>query len=174
MHTKYNTVAIVLKKKSLLHRDVFISLFTEDNGKLAIIAKGVKSMTSRRMPHLQTGNLIKVQLKEHHNTIYLQESKLISGFSKIRENHNKQRYLYQMLYLVEKLLPENQKEERIFALLQQYIIDLSENDFTVKNSLKYFNMLLQHLGYSSEDKSYSDLRIMIEDIIHQKIPLFDI
>ncbi|MEK7109728.1 MAG: DNA repair protein RecO, partial [Patescibacteria group bacterium] len=67
------TEAIVLKKKDLLNKDVLISLFTQDLGRLTIFAKGVKKITSRRSPHLQTGNLINVLISHKNDHYYLQE-----------------------------------------------------------------------------------------------------
>ncbi|PIP63744.1 hypothetical protein COW97_01050, partial [Candidatus Roizmanbacteria bacterium CG22_combo_CG10-13_8_21_14_all_34_12] len=52
------TEAVVLKKKDLLNKDVLISVFSQDLGRLTLFAKGIKKITSRRSPHLQTGNLV--------------------------------------------------------------------------------------------------------------------
>ena len=88
------TEAIVLRKKDLLNRDVLISFFSQNLGRLTVFAKGIKKITSRRSPHLQTGNLINVLLSHKSDRFYLQESQLISGFSELKKDEGKVRQLY--------------------------------------------------------------------------------
>ena len=50
MTRNLKTEAIVLKKKDLLNKDVLISLFTQDLGRLTIFAKGVKKSPAGVLP----------------------------------------------------------------------------------------------------------------------------
>ncbi len=165
------TEAIVLKKKDLLNKDVLISLFTQDLGRLTIFAKGVKKITSRRSPHLQTGNLINVILSHKNDHYYLQESQLISGFSELKKEEKKVKQLYLFLFILDRLIPENQKEERVYNLTKRFFIDLSR-PLGKKNLglLYYLNKLMSLLGYLHEDKSINELKFLIEEIINEKIP----
>lgn len=169
------TNAFVLKKRSLLHKDSLVTLFTEEFGKITVIAKGMRLVTSRRLVHCQTGNFINVTLGKKNSVFYLQESSLISAFLTIKEHEKKTQSLYFILYVLDKLLPEREENRDVFALLKKYIIELSRsNMFTKKERTVYFNQCIQLLGYSEKDVSYEELMRMTSEIMNEKMPLFDI
>ena|SRR3989338_2885343 len=171
MTRSLKTEAIVLRKKDLLNRDVLISFFSQDLGRLTVFAKGVKKITSRRSPHLQTGNLINVIISHKNDRYYLQESQLISGFSELKKDEDKVKQLYFFLFILDRLLPENQKEERAYNLTKKFLIDLSHPSGKKRLSLLYYlNKLMSLLGYLHEDKNFNELRFLIEEIINEKIP----
>ncbi len=169
------TEAIVLRKKDLLNKDVLISLFTQNLGRLTIFAKGVKKITSRRSPHLQTGNLINILISHKNDHYYLQESQLISGFSELKKDEGKVKQLYLFLFILDRLLPENQKEERVYNFTKRFLIDLSHPSEKKRLGLLYYlNKLMSLLGYLHEDKNFNELKSLIEEIINEKIPLLQL
>lgn len=161
----------VLKRKKLLEGDFLITLFTRDFGKLIVAAKGARKLTSRRGPHLQTGNLINFVLYKKHGRYYLQETSLLSAFSKIKESQSKINYQYLVTFIIDRLLPENQKEEEVFNLLKNFFVELSQdNNFGVSNLENYLNTILKKLGYLKNRLSLSELKETIENLIHEKLP----
>lgn len=173
MARSIKTEAMVLKKRELLGKDVSISLFTEEEGKISAIAKGIKKITSRRSPHLQTGNLIKVQLNKKKETFYLEESNLISGFTELKQDQNKVKVLYQYLFVIERLLPEHQKEQAAYNLTKSFLVNLSQNRSN-DILITYLNKLLKVLGYTKQTHSLFEIESIISDLINEKIPLFNI
>ncbi|MBI4225814.1 DNA repair protein RecO [Candidatus Roizmanbacteria bacterium] len=171
MKRTIKTEAIVLRKRPLPNQDKIITLFTKELGKVVAFAKGIKKITSRRLPHVQTANLINAVLYKKDSRFYLQETDLISGFSQIKKNPHKIQLLYLFLFVVERLLPENQLETDAYKLVLKFLIELSETESQGSSLLtKYLNKVLKLLGYSKEDKSYEELRNAIEEIIHEKMP----
>lgn len=171
MKRSIKTEAIVLRKRSLPNQDNLVTLLSSSLGKVTAVAKGIKKITSRRLPLIQTANLIHIILYHKENRYYLQESSLISGFSKIKKDSKKLRVLYQLLFVLERLLPENQVEPEVYKLIINFLIELSKSETADEMLLlKYLNKLLRILGFSKEDKSYEELIGVIEEIIHEKIP----
>lgn len=167
------TNAFVLKKNNLLGKDTVISLFTQERGKIRVMAKGIKKITSRRAPQIQTGNLIEAILSMKKEYFYLQETKLISHFSIIKKDKNKSNDLYYMLFILDRLLPENQKEELVYSIFQKFMIALSkEKNNSQQLTIQYINKILQILGYSTKNLAPSDLKGVIEGIINEKVPVF--
>lgn len=167
------TKAFVLKKNNLLGKDTVISLFTEERGKIRVMAKGVKKITSRRSPQIQTGNLIEVILSTKKEYFYLQETKLISHFSIIKKDKDKSNDLYYMLFILDRLLPENQKEELVYLIFQKFMIALSKEEHNSQQlTIQYINRILHILGYSTKSLTSSDLKRVIEGIINEKVPEF--
>ncbi len=179
MYKKFKTEAIILKKKDLLDKDLLISVFTKDQGKLKLFAKGVKKITSRRLSYIQTGNLVNLVIeKRKDNIYYLFEINLISGFLKIKEFNKKIKILFQYLFILDKLLPENQKEVIAYDLTKKFFIDLSNGknieEFLEKLLNDYLNKLLISLGYINKNYSYKEVIEIIQQLINDRIINFDI
>lgn len=165
------TQGIVLRKRSLPNQDLIIDFFSKERGKLTVFAKGIKKITSRRLPHTQVGNLVKVVLDQHDSRFYLQGSDLISAFSKIKDTERKHPYFYFSIFLIDRLLPENQKEEDVYRETLRFLIKLSrEEEFNIADITKWTNKIMRLLGYIHEDKPYEELRNFIENIIEEKLP----
>ena len=171
MTRNLKTEAIVLKKKDLLNKDVLISLFTQDLGRLTIFAKGVKKITSRRSPHLQTGNLINILVSYKNDHYYLQETQMLSGFSELKKEEKKVKQLYAFLFVLERLLPEQQRETKVYNLSKNFLIDLSKSSKPSLITVKYLTDIMIHLGYLDKKVSYPELKSLIEEIINEKVPL---
>ncbi len=175
MSRTIKTEAIVLKKQELLHNDILLTLFTQVLGKIKVFAKGIKKITSRRLSHAQTGNLIKVLLHENRDYLYLSETKLVSGFSEIKKNQRKTNDLYFVLFIIDRLAPENQKEPLLYNILKKFLINLSRTAVSDRLILlKYLNKILIALGYLHKEKNLEELATIIEEIIHEKLPVFAI
>ena len=171
MPTILKTDAFVLRKKELLRTDMLIYLFTKEIGKTTVIAKGSKSLVSRRGPHLQTGNLLKVMIHVKNDYRYLQQTELVSGFSSIKDDPRKTEYLYLFFFVIDRMLPDNQEESSVFRLTRAFMAELAKTpEFGSAQISKYLNMALRLLGYVHEDKSLLDLIRLVEETIHEKIP----
>ncbi len=168
------TEAIVLKKKPLLNKDALVFLFSKEQGKIVASAKGIKKITSRRSPHLETGNLISAFFSRKGERLYLQETKLISGFSELKRDQKKISRLYQFFYILEKLLPENQKEDIVYNLTKSFLVKLSQSASDYDILSLYLNKLLMALGYSRQSHGIIELEAIISDLINEKMPSFNI
>ena len=160
-----------MRKRSLPNQDKIVTLFTKELGKVNVFAKGIKKITSRRLPHVQTANLINVVLYKKEDRFYLQETSLVSGFSQIKKDQSKLQLLYRLFFVVERMLPDHQNEIAVYKLVMNFLIELSKSQGQESSLLlKYLNKILKLLGYSKEDKSYNELTSSIEEIIHEKMP----
>lgn len=165
------TEALVLRKRSLMGKDNLITLFTKELGKINVFAKGIKKITSRRLPHVQTANLINVVVSQKDDRFYLQETTLTSAFSQIKKNHEKIKSFYFLFFILERLLPENQKEEDVYRDTISYLIKSSRSDGSNEELLiESINKILKLLGYLKEKKSLEEVAYLVEEIIHEKFP----
>lgn len=164
------TEAVVLKEKLLLKNDAILTLFTKKLGKIRVVAKGIKKITSRRLFHTDTGNLIEVVLKNKRNSFYLQQTLLISSFSLIKNDFKKIRCLFFVLFILDRLLAENQEEKEVFVLTLNYISKLARGEIDFGELLSYCNRLFFYLGYGKEFVDLNSMRIFVGEIINEKIP----
>lgn len=164
--------AIVLKKRQLLQQDFVITLFTKELGKIKVIAKGIKKLTSRRAPHLETGNLLNIILSQKSEPHYLQQTELISAFSGIKDHTDKMSYAYVYFFILDRILPEGQTEESLFNITKKFLIDLTKlEEISILFLQKYLQKMLMYLGYVHEERSFAELIHITEEIIHEKVPL---
>ncbi len=144
MRGEIKVKGVVLRKKRLKEKDLQVILFTEEQGKILAFAKGVQKITSRRLSHLDTGNLIKARVIQKGDFYYLSETSLISGFSSIKENLRKISDFFFVLKIIEKLSPEGQKDKLLFQLLLKTIKEINtglfNRDVFIENLAKLSGM----------------------------------
>lgn len=174
MRSLTKTEAIILRKRELLENDLVIIIFTEELGVVRTIAKGAKKITSRRSPHLDTGNLINVYLSHSRESYYLDNTQLISGFTSIKSDQRKISYLYAFFFILDRIMPQEQPDSEVYNLTKKYLVDLAKHDFTSQIFQTYLQTLLFTLGYIEGELPLSSLINRTQEIINEKIPLDDI
>jgi len=162
--------AFVLTKKRMLRQDSLVVLFTMQSGKVAVIAKGIQKITSRRVSALQTGNLVSVSYtKKGEGLAYLSDVSLISHFSELKKNQEKVQNMYSFFYILNALLPEHQREEDIYTLCKKTMVQLGRNNapaFSLTNTIcELFNLL----GYG-DYHSLDECKTKYEEITGKQIP----
>lgn len=165
------TEAIVIGRYALPNRDQILIFLTPALGKIKVFAKGIKKITSRRLSHLDTGNLLNILLTKKNENLYLQQTELISGFSELKRNMKKISYLYFFLFIINKILPDNQTETEVYQLTKRLLIFFGQkNRVNQQVLLDHLNQLLIILGYSTKPFNWLELKDNIEKIINEKLP----
>jgi len=173
MRQVFTTKAIVLNKRPLLNNNLLLTLFSETLGKINVFAFGIRKITSRRLSYFQIANLLKVVIEKKEERFILEEVVLISAFSSIKEDRTKWGYLYQFFYILNKILPENVKDEKNFSLTLEFLVNLAKKkkDFDFNF---FLNKLLFNLGYLTKKQSLFKNLKMVEEIIEEKLPNFSL
>jgi DNA repair protein RecO len=139
---------IVLKKNRLPNQNVSLNIFSEHSGKINIFAYGIRTITSRRLSHLETGNYISFSYRNEDDRLFLSETELIYGYSKIKDDPLRLQKMYVALQLLQKILPENAPESQLYDLTLSYFKELNNNDHVGPQSEEtYLNTALMDLGY---------------------------
>ena len=150
--------AIILKRLNYGESDRILTLFTQEQGKLTAIAKGVRRITSRRAPHLEPLNEVSLTLHRGKNFEVITEAK-----SSTRRNFGLKSlgFAFYAAEIVDKLLPEAETHPEAYALLRDFLAQLaldekSTKDFTLR--------LLWLLGFLPEGQAP---KISITDFVEQ-------
>lgn len=184
--------AIILKRTDFDEAKRIITLLTRNHGKISAIAPGVRKLTSRKGSHLELFNHAQVFLAKGKNLDIITEAATINSFENIRNNLEKIGQSYYIAELVDALLPEEQKNYRVFNLLLNALSRLNkkrireletrelENEKT-NLLLRNFEIdLLKTLGfwsdkvhgrnYPSEPKAQESFnQILIQQIIEREL-----
>lgn len=165
----FNTPALVIHKKKQREGDILVTIYTESLGKINCIAKGAQSLKSRRLGHLETGNIIKAGLYEKDSYYWLSESTTISPFIKTGNSSLSQiNLLFYFLEIINALLPFGQPQPEIYQLAVNSIQSISQNSFS--GFIQQEILFIEKLGYGlPEDivksfslKNYSECQKLIK------------
>jgi DNA repair protein RecO (recombination protein O) len=164
---------LVIKKTQLQDNHQLITIFSSNNGKIAVTGFGVKKITSRRLSHLETGNFIRFGFVAQEMGNVLQETELVYGYSKTRRSEEKLNILFLVFFVLNKILPENQPDEIIFEKTLLFLKHLNNKETTVTDEFReYLNEVLIASGFVSLEqieKPHFDSIKFTENLIGQKI-----
>lgn len=140
------TEAFVIGQKELGEKDKIITLFSKEQGKIRVFAKGIRSIKSRRVGNLQTGNKIKTNLTQKDDRYFLGEIELLKSYQEIKKSLVLNAGLLSICEIVNSLLPENEQNESVYQLLSETLSKLN-NKRRVEIIVIFEVKLLQALGY---------------------------
>lgn len=166
------TIALVVKRTSIGETDRVVTLLTREQGRVAVIAKGVRKLTSTKRAFLEPGNLIKIQLIETQAMPILTQAILIDDTAKMRNNLVQIRQLTQLLEIIDKLFVEEELEANLFTQIlkiRQKIVLSSKLDLK-----KDLIQLVEWLGYQNlAETDFGSILDYVADITGKKMRSFD-
>lgn len=169
------STALVLKRRSLPNQDAMIFLFTREYGKVVAIARGIKKLTSRRNPHLETGNYVDVLISTRGDYSHIQETSLISGFGQLKGTQKLQDVVFSYLFCLDRLLPQEQAEPALFERTLKFLTQVHKNPADAHTTLTvYVRLVLHQLGYIDEHTKDTELLGIFETVTGEKLPLHSI
>ncbi|MBL4694774.1 DNA repair protein RecO [Candidatus Gracilibacteria bacterium] len=141
-----STKAIILGHKNIGENDKFIFLYTEEFGKLRVVAKGARKITSKFTGHLETLNICNISLYFGPKTTILRETETIRCSLRSHQNLEKIKSALQIAEITEQVLFERQSLQNLLALLEHSIIQLESSDKPGLISIAYLIKLLDLMG----------------------------
>lgn len=162
----------VIKKKSILNESFVVTVFSKSHGKIFLTARGVKKITSRRASYLETGNKINfIATKHTSGHWYLGSTTLVSALYKIKQDPLKSKVLYHALQILDLVLPEEQPEQKIYSILQSFLVAISKSEASEEtNFLNFAHKIIYILGFGEHKiDNYSTLCEVIRNNIGEEI-----
>lgn len=142
------TEGIVLKEIKFKETSKILNIYTKKYGKISAIARGAYKPKSQLIANTQSFSYNEYQLQRGKNFHYITQGYIIDSFYSIRERMERVIYGYYLLELMEKSVPEEEENEKMFLLLEKGLRILAslEKDF-VKFILAYELKFVSFLGY---------------------------
>src|SRR5690242_266710 len=110
------TEGLILKRINFGEADRVLTVLTDRYGKISAIARGVRKITSRRAGNIEVLNRVKLHLFKA-KSYTLSEAESIDTFQKIKDNLTLSTYAFHILELIDRLVPEEQKNPNIYSLV---------------------------------------------------------
>lgn len=143
------TEGLILKRNNFGEADRVLTVLTPRFGKISIIAKGVRKITSRRAGNIELLNIVKLHLFKAKN-YNLGEAQSLETFPKIKANLTLSTTAFHIIELLNRLTPEDQKTPQIYELAVSVLRILEKNPRQI--FIRAFEVkLLYLLGFWSID-----------------------
>lgn len=144
----FKTEGIILKRRNFGEADRILTIFTLHKGKLSVIAKGVRRITSRRAGNVELLNRATLYLYQGKGMPVLTEAESLETYPKLKTDLTLSTYSYHLIELIDKLTAENQESRIIYEHLVNVLKRLERNPRQIL--IRAFETkLLSSLGFVS-------------------------
>lgn len=118
---------IILKRRNLGETDRILTVLTHQKGKISVLAKGVRRITSRRSGNVELLNRSILYLHQAKSFLILTEAQTIDTYQKLKMDLTLSTYAFHIIELVDKLTAENQENRILYEHLVNVLQRLSRN-----------------------------------------------
>lgn len=167
----YTVQGIILKRKNVGEADRILTVFTKEEGKMQIKAKGVRKIASKRASHVEPLNICSLTIYKGNGMPILTEATAAEHFSSVKMDLQRVGLAYHICELVDGLCPENQESEHIYNLLTNILYNLNTTSNIHEEIHDFEISLLTHLGYWSKDQKVGNTNtaFYIENILERRL-----
>jgi DNA repair protein RecO (recombination protein O) len=144
----FRTEAVVLRHANWGEADRILTLYTREQGKLRVIAKGARKIRSRKAGHLEPFTHITLQLAKSHDLPIVTQVETLDAYLPLRENLLRTSYASYVMELLDRFTYDQEGgNPALFHLLTDTLARLClETDPWL--AIRYYEMrLLDYLGF---------------------------
>lgn len=147
----FTTEGIIVRRSNFGEADRLLTIITPYKGKIKVVAKGVRRITSRRGGNVELLNKVKLQIFHGKGLAILTEAESLETFPKIKSDLIISSYGSHLAELADRLLPEEQANPAAYNLLAIALSLLEKNPRQI--FIRAFEVkLLTVLGFWSLDQ----------------------
>lgn len=164
MEETKNTSAVILDRRPYRESDTLVTAYTRKFGKQILIARGTKKLRSKLAGHLEPISRTDIMIVRGKNFDYIGAALGQDAYAELKSDLNKLYFAGRAVAWFNRLVKENQADERLFFLLTAWLETLADfsqpsdpgkdNHFTSESGellLSFFALkLLVELGYQPE------------------------
>ena len=167
----YKTEAIIVKRRNFGEADRILTILTKNYGKIRVKAPGVRKITSRRSSHIELLNLSTLTLYKSFSASMpiVTEAQAQEEFLTIKNNLKKIGLAYYICELIDRLCAQNQENRRVFFLMKDTLLKLSNYSSNNEIIEHFEDELLVTLGFLPRQHNLADKRAFIESILERKL-----
>lgn len=149
-------LAVVLDRHDVREFDQVVSLYTRNVGKIEVLAKGIKKITSKNSSNLEVFSVVDVEVAPGKEIDYLTKVQPFKIFPGIFADFDK---IFLAGYAI-KIAHENilvgEKDERVFDFLISFLefLDSAITIHSLNLATGFIFKLWYYLGFSTEEEQY--------------------
>ena len=119
MAVHYRTQGIFVKISARGEADEFFAVYTKDFGRLKILGKAIKKITSKLKGGASLFYLSEIEFIQGKSHKTLTDAILIESFRNVRKDLVKLRIAHKIAQVLDELVPKEEKDEQIWQLLSE-------------------------------------------------------
>lgn len=121
----YRTDAIILRRSDFGEADRLVTVFTPDRGKLRLMAKGVRKISSRKAGHVEFFMLTDMLVARGRTWDIISQAEVVEAYRQLREDLDKTSQAYYLAELVDRFTEEHDPNRPLFELVALTLARLS-------------------------------------------------
>jgi DNA repair protein RecO (recombination protein O) len=147
-----NVDAIILRRSDYGEADRLLTVFSANQGKVRLLAKGARKTKSRKAGHIELFMHTILQVAEGRNFGIVTQADTVESFRPLHEDLDKISQGYYLSELVDKFTEEHDPNFNIFELLALTLARISDGEVGTRFlALRYFELhLLSLTGYQPQ------------------------
>ncbi len=154
MFVHHRTNAFILKEAQIGEADKIFTLFTEDFGKIDVLAKSIRKIASKLKGGTPLFSISEIGFIMGRSRRTLTDAVLINGFEDIKQNLENIKIARDIAWLIDNLIKGPQKDDRLWQLLLEVFAALNEPKRTTQDARLlyhyFFWKFISFSGYSPE------------------------
>jgi DNA repair protein RecO (recombination protein O) len=165
----YKDEAIVLARRNFSEADRILSVYSQNHGRLSLIAKGVRRPQSRKRGHLEVFNRIKFQAARARNLDVITEAEVIDDFSEIREDLKKVSLAYYFMEVVGRTTHEEEPNPGLYSIILDNLKKLKKETKLKSLRREFIYSVLTTLGFWPKGRDLPNPDLFLEGITERQL-----
>ena len=167
----FSTSGVVLKRSNYGEADRIVTIFSEDRGKFAVVAKGVRKPSSSKKSALEPGMYSKLFCVETHGMPILTQALVIQDNSASMGALASLRDLSQVLEIIDAITVDEEPQPVLFSKVLQVLGVFQQQPKQLRNIVvKILREMMGELGFESmENAGFSSVSEYVEYISEKKL-----
>ncbi len=146
----YKSEAVVMKRMDLGEADKIVTIFTPHLGKLRVVAKGVRKMTSRLAGHVELFTRSQMLFAKARNLDIITQSETLDAYRPLHEDLERIAHASYATELLDALTPDALENYPVYKLIVETLGLISSEPHPDRVARWFDLQLLGYMGYSPE------------------------
>jgi DNA repair protein RecO (recombination protein O) len=146
----YKSEAIIIRRSDLGEADKILTIFTPNFGKLRVVAKGVRKVTSRLAGHVELFTRSQMLLAKARNLDIVTQSETVDAYRPLHDDLSRIAHASYASELLDAFTPDALENYAVYRLTSEVFALVSEDAHPDRVLLWFELQLLNYMGYAPE------------------------
>ncbi len=146
----YRLTGIVLHRRDQGEADRLITVLSPDRGKVVLLAKGARKITSRKAGHLELFTHVRMQVAQARTWDIVTQAETLHNYPRLRGSLPRMAHAYYMAELLLHFAPQDQADPPLFDLALETLAYLNGSDNLLLVSRWFEAHLLRITGFQPQ------------------------
>jgi DNA repair protein RecO (recombination protein O) len=147
----YRLSAIILRRRDMGEADRLLTVFARDQGKMTVLAKGVRRQASRKAGHIEPFTYTELLVAKGKSLDLVTQAETIEAHRHVREDLWRSSWAYYVVELADAFTQEADPNSLLFDLLLETLRRLDAEEIDPSLTVRYYELhMLALAGYQPQ------------------------